>query len=457
MSSDVVANPPPPTESKSARKKKAKAELAAAQGSASKAPGTPTSEVPTEEAKVNGIETSGENAYTREIQKNIRNINKKLNLMQKVDTIISENPDLSLDDLVLAKKINPDQKAQALKKPGLQAQLVQLEEQLIQYKKVEQDLQSKLSAERELLQSAHKQELETLRDTINAEAAAKEQKQHKLQYLTLSKFLHTAAAKRQIEEADTEERQAFEGVLLLVYGGDAQAVEAIEKLVEGSEDIVNNIEGAPTGVTFSQVREASLAGGPAEELLQGSAQGSLVDDGTTTPATSTDPTIANASLTELQSNPSAMIGSSEAAETVQVPAASGIGSEAANAAGQEQWDQTVKSTEDPLTESFEMVPRDLAETDTGSTPAPATSTQSWADDTPTEISTPAPAAAASGDGFHEVTHQRGGRARGDGRGPFRGRGGRGGERGRGHRGDGRGRGRGFRGRPRGDGPPPPSS
>ena len=49
--------------------------------------------------------------------------------MQKVDSIIAENPGVSLDDLVASRKINNDQKAQALKKPVLQVQLAQLEEQ----------------------------------------------------------------------------------------------------------------------------------------------------------------------------------------------------------------------------------------------------------------------------------------------------------------------------------------
>lgn len=168
--------------------------------------------------------------------------------MQKTDSIIAENPNTSLEDLVASKKINADQRAQVLKKPQLQAQLAQLEEQLAQWKKIDHEYQTKLSAERDLLQSSHKQELEKLRDVVKAEVAAEEKNKLKQRYLTVSKFLHTAAAKRQLDEPDTEERQAFEGVLLLVYGGDANAVEAIEKLVEGSDDVVSNIEGTPTGV-----------------------------------------------------------------------------------------------------------------------------------------------------------------------------------------------------------------
>jgi hypothetical protein len=139
------------------------------------------------------------------------------------------------------------------------------------------------------------------------------------------------------------------------------------------------------------------------------------------------------------------------------PAASSIEPGAANAAAEEQWDKQATGGDDPLSESFEMVPRDPAETENPHVAAPVTSTQSWADDTPEPQATPG--AATGGDGFHEVTHHnRGGRGRGghqgEGRGGFRGRG-RGGPRGdfRGGRGRGRGEFRGgrggFRGAPRG--------
>lgn len=130
-------------------------------------------------------------------------------------------------------------------------------------------------------------------------------------------------------------------------------------------------------------------------------------------------------------------------DTSNVPAGSSIGAGAANEAGGD-WDKPTSGSDDPLAESFEIVPRDPAETETPAAPAAVNLTQSWADDTPDA----APAApAAANDGFHEVHHNRGGR----GRGGFGGRG-RGGPRGdfRG-RGRGRGRGDGFRGAPRGGG------
>jgi hypothetical protein len=169
--------------------------------------------------------------------------------MQKVDSAIAENPGVSLDDLVASRKINNDQKAQALKKPALQAQLVQYEEQLTQFKKFDAEYKQKTAAEKEVLQADHKQELEKLRETLKAEAAAEAQKAFKDRFLTLSRFLRAAAARRQLEDDDTDVTKAFEGALLLVYGGDAAAVSAAEKLIEGTEDQVPSTEGVPLNVT----------------------------------------------------------------------------------------------------------------------------------------------------------------------------------------------------------------
>jgi hypothetical protein len=169
--------------------------------------------------------------------------------MAKVDAIVAENAGSSLDDLVAARKINNDQRAQALKKPQLQAQLSQLEDQLAHYKKFEEECQQKYAAERERLEASHKEELDSLKASPKSESAGDIKKALQQRYLVLSQFLRAAASKRQQEGPETEERQAFEGVLLLVYGGDAAAVDAIEKLVEGTEDVVNGVDGNSTGVT----------------------------------------------------------------------------------------------------------------------------------------------------------------------------------------------------------------
>ena len=67
--------------------------------------------------------------------------------------------------------------------------------------------------------------------------------------LTLSQFLRAAASKRQEPDEMLEENRAFEGVLLLIYGGDNGAVEAMKKLIEGSEETVPTVEGTMTSYT----------------------------------------------------------------------------------------------------------------------------------------------------------------------------------------------------------------
>lgn len=155
-----------------------------------------------------------------------------------MDSIIAENPDKSLDELLASRKINADQKAQAQKKPALQASLSQLEEQIAQYKQFDEEYQKRLSAEKAALEASHSEELSKVKASAAAEAHDEAKKIAKESLLTLSRFLRAAAAKRQDGDETSEENRAFEGALLLVYGGDATAVAAMEKLIDGTEDKV---------------------------------------------------------------------------------------------------------------------------------------------------------------------------------------------------------------------------
>lgn len=159
-----------------------------------------------------------------------------------MDSIIAEHPGKTLDELVAARKINNDQKAQALKKPSLQASLAQLEEQIAQYKKFDQEYQNRIAAEKAALEGSHKEALEKLKEATFAEANVEAKKVEKEHLLLLSKFLRAAAAKRQSGDDASSENRAFEGALLLVYGGDASAVAAMERLIEGSGDKVPSVD-----------------------------------------------------------------------------------------------------------------------------------------------------------------------------------------------------------------------
>ena len=168
---------------------------------------------------------------------------------QKVDSIIAENPGVSLDDLLSSRKINADQKAQAQKKPSLQASLAQYEEQQAQYQQFDEEYQKRIAAEKSALETSHKEDIEKIRDATVAEAQAESKKQSKENLLILSKFLRAAAAKRQGGDESSPENRAFEGALLLVYGGEIGAVTAMEKLISGSEDLVPTVDSTPSEYT----------------------------------------------------------------------------------------------------------------------------------------------------------------------------------------------------------------
>ncbi len=151
--------------------------------------------------------------------------------------------------MITRKKINQDQKAQAEKKPSLKASLSQLEEQIKQYQQFDEDYQKRLAEEKSVLESSHKDELQKLKDATAAEAAATSEKESKDKLLILSKFLRAAAAKRQGGDENSAENRAFEGALLLVYGGEASAVVAMESLIAGVEEKVPTVDQNPSEFT----------------------------------------------------------------------------------------------------------------------------------------------------------------------------------------------------------------
>ena len=183
----------------------------------------------------------------------------------------------------------------------------------------------------------------------------------------------------------------------------------------------------------------------AEEVAQSEPAPPAAEDPSSI-ALGTDPTVAHAGLTEIDA-PAATTtnGFSNHVDAPNVPDASRIDAGAANSAAESKWD--VKASVSTDQNDWVEIPRDPAETDTGTatTPAGLTNTQSWAEDVPSE----APPSYVQpvkegGDGFHEVQHHRGGRGRG-GQGEHRG-GNRGGHGFRGDRGEGGGWSRGgFRG------------
>jgi hypothetical protein len=166
----------------------------------------------------------------------------------KTDSVIAEHAGKSLDELVAAKIINADQKAQVLKKPGLLTQLAQLEEQLSQYKKVDLEYRARAATDKTELEKSLTEKFE--KEKADALAAAKDKAAGDINktlhdsFLVLSQFLRLAAARRS-EEADAhlDENLALEGVLLNIYSGDESAVSTMLKLVGGSDDQTRSITG----------------------------------------------------------------------------------------------------------------------------------------------------------------------------------------------------------------------
>lgn len=144
--------------------------------------------------------------------------------------------------MVAARKINSDQKAQILNKPKLQASLAQLEEQINQYKKFDQDYKARMQAEKAEYEKTFNEkaskELEEAVTAAKAEAVAEALKEQHNNLLLISQFLRLAAIRRGDEEADAtlDENKALEGVLAKVYTGDEEAVQTMLKIIHGSSD-----------------------------------------------------------------------------------------------------------------------------------------------------------------------------------------------------------------------------
>ncbi|KAJ6035181.1 hypothetical protein N7499_002399 [Penicillium canescens] len=373
----------------------------------------------------NGIE----NGHLKELQKSLRNAVKKLNSTAKLDAILAENPGKSLDELIEEKKINNDQKAQAMKKPSLQAAVNQIEEQIAIYKQFAAQYEEKLASQKAELLKAHKEELEAVRGNAIADATESSAKALRERLLTMSKFLCAAANLRREGDATTLESLAFEGVLFQVYGGSQDAVNAMVKLIDGAGEKVIGVEGDALEFTYGDVKQASNRFAPAEEITE------TVPE--TTPAS--DPTMTNAGLTELQ-DASFGAEAAPASENDQLtPPAQTLVSDAANTTAEKSYGSFDQAGD---TGNVEL-PRDPAETDTGLQATPASAdgglnNGSAGADVAQENGAKGQSNGRRGRGPRRESSRGGGRGRGDGK-QARGRGG-GGGRGRGGRGRGGGNG-----------------
>ena len=163
----------------------------------------------------------------------------------KAQSIVSENPGVSLDDLVASKKLNNDQKAQMERKPQLQEQVKGLEDQIDRFRQFIKDTEARFEKERGTTKESHQAEVAKARQEAADEARTQALKEHESELLTLTQFLNAASTKRLDESPETSqaEKDAFEDVLLKVYQGTSQAIGDIQKLAQGSQEKIVTVRG----------------------------------------------------------------------------------------------------------------------------------------------------------------------------------------------------------------------
>jgi hypothetical protein len=151
-----------------------------------------------------------------------------------------------------------------LKKPQLQASLTQLEEQIAQYKKFDQEYKARSQSEKAEFEKTFtdkaSKELEEAVAATKAEAETNALKEQKDNLLLLSQFLKLAAIRRgEDEAAELEESKALEGLLAQVYAGDATAVASMLNLIQGSSDTITSVMGEALSVTCMIMTFATFA------------------------------------------------------------------------------------------------------------------------------------------------------------------------------------------------------
>ena len=111
---------------------------------------------------------------------------------------------------------------------------------MTQYQKVDEQYKTRAASDK----AEWEKSLEKVKADAVGEATEGHQKSLRENLLLISQFLRLAACRREeASEPDSDESQAIEGVLLAIYAGDEGAVNALLKLVEGSEDHILSVPG----------------------------------------------------------------------------------------------------------------------------------------------------------------------------------------------------------------------
>lgn len=200
---------------------------------------------PAASSSANGVPPCGSvdvpmsNPYLEAISKRVKQLQKKRARVEGYEEQ-QRNPDL-------AKTLNADQLALIR---GKEAQILGPLREL-------EDL-AKTQAVISLEQAKHQQLESARQETEWAEktATAKEEGRQEARQTTnaLVKFLRQAGINRQTPSGVAHEDAALESMLVILFEGDTQAVEAAEKMAVKSEEIVPNTE----SVTFARIRQLAF-------------------------------------------------------------------------------------------------------------------------------------------------------------------------------------------------------
>lgn len=182
----------------------------------------------------------------------------------KTQTLISENKDKTIDQLIAAKIINADQKRQVDNKPALEAELTRNEEQLAQLQKVDEEWRATVASVKAETEKKLTEKFEQERADAVAEVKSKAEEEAKKSledgFLVVSQFLRLAAHRRgEAPDSTADEDMALEGILLSVYGGDQSAVAAMLKLYQGTEDAATSVSGEPLQTTCEYQRRLHMS------------------------------------------------------------------------------------------------------------------------------------------------------------------------------------------------------
>ncbi|KAK7203603.1 hypothetical protein BZA70DRAFT_69568 [Myxozyma melibiosi] len=186
------------------------------------------------------------NPYIETVQKRVRNLQKRKLKLDKYEEQAA-TPD--------ALKLNADQLLALKQKDQVIFPLKELDDLTKSFKIFDDEAKtSKLAA-------AHARKSEIASAVAQAKQAAKAEERERIRVLV--KFLHAASWKRQFPSKDSSpaELSAFENLLALIYAGDEAAVDAVEKLAGGADELVaagEEVATAENSLTFAQVKQLSL-------------------------------------------------------------------------------------------------------------------------------------------------------------------------------------------------------